>query len=360
MSNGEGGNDTSQDPIAVTREDVAREAGVSTATVSRVFNNAAYIKPATRERVLKVARRLKYRPNQIARGLTTRRMSLIGVLIPHVTDGFQDQVLQGIESVARSEGYSTLIGVTNYDTKREHQIVQDFIGLRVAGLVVCPAHRTRSVETFREVQHLGVPLVFIVRHLPGLRSSLVINDDVHAGYTATKHLLETGARRIGIMIAENLEGETNLEDREKGYRQALAEAGLEYDSSLRRVVPKGDEEEASKELISQGIDGLFATHDTMAMNFFQAAEGVGVRVPDDIAVVGHDGILWSEMTRPTLSTMSVDKVEIGRRATKILLEQINSSADNVLHSIMLKPTLAVRQSSLRVPDLRSSCDRGVS
>src|SRR5919202_2157681 len=216
--------------MPVTLADIARELGVSKMTVSRAINNHPLINPETRARVLEVARRLNYRPNQYARALATNRSYLIGVVVPDLMHSYFAEICRGIEAVARPVGYRNLICNTDENVAKEMDETGALLPL-TDGLIVASSLSPREAGFYRRIIKEGAKVVFIDRRLEGLRCPVVTTDDVRVGLLATEHLIQLGHRRIG-----HLRGTTasTAEGRFEGYRRALEKHGLPFDETLVR------------------------------------------------------------------------------------------------------------------------------
>ena len=328
----------------VTMADVAREAGVSAMTVSRVINDKGDVSEETRHRVLKVIERVGYRPSGIARGLATRRTGTFGLVIPDVANPFFADVARGAEEVAYAHGYNVFLCNTDEDPDRELAVLGSLDEKQVDGLVLCSSRL--SEDELHKVVSRHASFVLVNRRLVGARAHSVLLDDEQGGRLATQHLLRMGRRTVGLVVGPETSHSGHL--RAKGYRAALAAAGLPYYADwVRSCVPVVDGgRRASLELLDTHpeVTGLVCYNDLVAVGALQAAKELGRRVPGDVAIVGHDDILLAGLVTPALTTCSVPRQDLGAQAVHLLLQQLDSSAEPP-RDIILPTELVVRASA---------------
>jgi len=340
-------------PSRVTMADVAREAGVSLMTVSRVINNKGEVSPATRQRVLEIIERLGYRPSSIARGLATRRTHTLGLVIPDVGNPFFSDVARGAEQVAYAQSYNVFLCNTDEDPQRELAVLQSLDEKRVDGVVLCSSrlddHDLRAVLD----RHAAVVLVNR-RAEPADEGSeennvgVVMLDDVIGGRMATRHLIDSGHRAIGFLAGPPTS--RSGRHRAEGYRVALTAAGQPCDPAW--TLPCSADVDggyrAARDLLTAHpeLTALFCYNDLVAVGALQACGGLGRRVPDDVAVVGFDDIPLAALVTPPLTTCRVLRYELGMQAMRLLIDQINGHS-RAWSEIVLRPELIVRASAPR-------------
>ena len=330
--------------MPVTLADIARELGVSKMTVSRAINNHPLINAETRARVLEVARRLNYQPNQHARALATNRSHLIGVVVPDLMHSYFAEIYRGVEAVARPLGYRNLICNTDEDAAKELDETEALLP-RTDGLIVASSLPPGKVNFYKRIVKEGAKVVFIDRRLKGLNCPVVTTDDVQVGVLATEHLIQLGHRRIG-----HLRGTTasTSEGRFEGYRRALEKHGLPLDDALVRDCGFTEREgyEATRLWLEEGgVPGaIFAVNDPAAIGAMQAFEEAGLRVGRDVALVGGGNIHYGDMLRVPLTTVSWSRSEMGQQAARLLLQLIEGEAPGK-QQVVLPPELIVRSSS---------------
>jgi LacI family transcriptional regulator len=324
--------------------DVAREAGVSSMTVSRVINEKGEVSEATRERVLAVIEELGYRPSGIARGLATQRTGTLGLVVPDVANPFFADVARGVEHGAYAEGYNVFLCNTEEDPERELAVLKSLEEKRVDGLVLCSS-RLEEAE-LRTVVSRHRKVVLVNRLLEGDSVGSVLIDDEKGGWLATRLLIEAGHRAIGYLSGPAVSHSGR--QRAKGYRAALEDADVNCDVSWVRHFPPmvaGGQEVAHELLITQPeISALFCYNDLVAVGALQACSELGRRVPDDVAVVGYDDIPLAALVTPALTTCRVPRYELGSQTVALLLDQINDCSDDC-QEIVLAPELVVRASA---------------
>jgi LacI family transcriptional regulator len=324
--------------------DVAREAGVSSMTVSRVINEKGEVSEATRERVLAVIEELGYRPSGIARGLATQRTGTLGLVVPDVANPFFADVARGVEHGAYAEGYNVFLCNTEEDPERELAVLKSLEEKRVDGLVLCSS-RLEEAE-LRTVVSRHRKVVLVNRLLEGDSVGSVLIDDEKGGWLATRLLIEAGHRAIGYLSGPAVSHSGR--QRAKGYRAALEDADVNCDVSWVRHCPPmvaGGQEVAHELLITQPeISALFCYNDLVAVGALQACSELGRRVPDDVAVVGYDDIPLAALVTPALTTCRVPRYELGSQTVALLLDQINDCSDDC-QEIVLAPELVVRASA---------------
>jgi len=334
-----------------TIKDVARLAGVSTATVSHVINETRYVSAELQERVLHAMEALNYRPNVLAQGLRRGETHTIGLVVPDNANPFFAEVSRVVEDVGFDRGYSVILCNTGDDLERERVYIDVLIAKQVDGIIFIAAgdHHEHLVE----LTSANVPLVLADRDVKQSRADVVLVDNEQGGYRATGHLLDLGHQRIGCIAGPS--EATPSADRVKGYERALREAGA---SVYERLVVQGDfrykgGEEAADRLL--GLDSppsaIFACNDLMAIGTLRAIRKAGLRVPEDISVVGYDDIPLASAVSPPLTTVAQPVTELARISTELLLSRIEDEAPRDLERIVLDTDLVIRDSS--GPHLRS-------
>lgn len=327
-----------------TIKDIARAAGVSYATVSRALNGKYGVKPSTRERVLDVARRMGYRPNAVARGLVTRRTMTIGLIVPDITNPFFPEVAAGVEDAARAAGYGVLLCNSDWQKASERQYAALLVGRRVEGIIVAPI--SRAEEPFDERVPATFPVVYVASSPRATARSYVVIDNVRGGLLATRHLLEAGRSPVAFIGSQ----ERADDERFEGYRRALADRGMACDE---RFVRLGDMRQASGyRLLCGMIDegnrprAVFAENDLMALGCLQAARERGLRVPEDLAIVGFDDIPFASFPEVQLTTIRQPTYDMGRMAVDILLGGGAEAARRPeARQVVLEPQLVVRRTA---------------
>jgi LacI family transcriptional regulator len=312
-----------------TRNDVARLAGTSPAVVSYVVNGGPRpVAAETRQRVLAAIEQLGYRPNGIARSLRGNRSNVIGLLVPDNSNPFFAELARAIEVSAYDEGYTVLLANAVGDDARELRYARTMVEQRVDGLVLSSAGH--SAEVVRELTDARVPLVLVDRQIPGIGAAVLAVDNEGGGYAATRHLVEVhGHTRIACLAGPS--DLSSSSDRHRGWARAMGEAGLPAGDELfvRSGFDRAGGYRAVRELLARdgGRDftALFATTDQQAIGALRALAEAGRRVPDDVAIVGFDGIPEGAYTNPPLATVRQPIAALGARAVELLLQNMSGT-----------------------------------
>lgn len=329
----------------VTIRDVAALAGVSPATVSRVFNDDQRVAGELRERVVDAAARLGYRPNGQARSLRTKATKVLGLIISDIQNPFFTALVRGVEDAASKRDFSVVLANADEDLAKEHRYLEVTAAERMAGVILSPASTSHTqVDLLLE---RGIPVVLIDRRIRSAEVDSVTVNNQKAARDAVEHLIAAGARRIG-MIA----GPTDLStaaDRLAGYRTAIRQAGLPADPEL---VVRGDFRiDSGAGLALQLLaldprpDGLFVANNLMMVGTLRALADAGLSAPEDVLLAGFDEMSWAGLA-PPLTLIEQPTYEIGRQATELLLRRVAGEQFPV-QRVVLSATLRVRRSTSR-------------
>ena len=310
----------------LTMKDIARELGISVATVSRALKDSPRISPERRAAIQQYAREHDFTPNVLAESLRHSRvqpLKLIGVIIPEFTHFYFSSVLAGIEDEASSRGYRIMVAQSNEQYEREVRICQSFYENKVCGVIVSQAKDTKRYDHFERLMDAGVPLVFYDRICTGVNASRVVVDDYMGAFNAVSHLIETGCTRIAFYgSAPTLEISKN---RFNGYKDALLKHGLHYDESLTRICDnRADAEVLTPELLENDTppNGFFAVNDDTAIGILYTAKRMGFRVPEDISICGFTNGQRAVACDPMLTTVEQRGMKVGEEAADILIDQV--------------------------------------
>lgn len=332
---------------AITIKDVAREAKVSVATVSRALNGHENVAEPVRQQVLEVARRLRYTPHAAARSLSSRSTQTIGLVLPDLHGEFFSELMRGIDGVARTHRWHLLVSSYHGDQEQQGVALQAMRG-RVDGLLVMSPYAA-DPGFLRDNLPPALPTVLINTPLvDGQYPAFGIDD--HAGAMAmTRHLLETGRRRIAFIAGP--EANHDARERLRGFDEAMAGSA----AAAQGIVLSGGFDEASGYAAGQALlrearlpDAVFAANDMMALGCLYAFNQAGVRVPQQVALAGFDDIPLARFVHPALTTMQVSIADLGGRATSHLLHMIDrDDASGGVGGAILVPSLIVRDSTSR-------------
>ncbi|MCH7628209.1 LacI family DNA-binding transcriptional regulator [Novosphingobium percolationis] len=332
-----------------TISEIAARAGVSVATVSRTFSHPHLVRSKTRDKVRAAIDEFGYRPNAIARNLRRQRTETVIVIVPQIQNTFFSGIIHGIEAVAHDRGYKVLLGETRGDQVRIDHYA-DLISTRTAeGLILLGSLLPTAVRSaMRDGAPLPIPLVLACERFEGLACPTVAIDNVAASKTAVAHLVAQGCKRIAMISGPK--GNTLSEDRLAGYRAALAEAGLPRDPACEAhgdfSIETGHAAMRALLALVERPDGLFCASDEMAMGAREAIRAAGLRVPQDIAIVGFDDIRFAAFMEPPLTTMRQPAKEIGETAMQLMIDHLEGDPAACPHRVFASD-LIVRQSTLR-------------
>lgn len=331
-----------------TIKDIAKKLRLSPSTVSRALNDHPDISKETKERVQALAEKLDYQPNSIAQSLQKKRSTIIGVVVPQVKHVFFASIMGGITDIAYEAGYTVMICSSNENSKREEMNLRVLVSQRVAGLLISITQSSEGSEHFSWLKKRNIPLVFFDRVCEDIEASKVIVDDHDGAFKAVEHLIQRGYKRIAHLGGPNF---LNISrKRFQGYCDALEAHGMAIDESL--VIHGGLNEEHGYrgmtdllENLSQKPDAVFCANDPVALGAFMVLREKGLRIPHDVALVGFSDNEISSLIDPPLTTVRQPATEIGRRATRLLLNQIKD--DNQAGPVceVLKTELVIRQST---------------
>lgn len=327
------------DPQPATIRDVAREAGVSIATISRVFNGSARVSDPTSERVREVAARLGYWPNGAARSLITKRTHSLGVLLPDLYGEFFSEVIRGIDLGARREGYHLMVSSAHADPVELITVLRSMRG-RIDGLIaMAPDSETPSaVEEFAD----RFPVVLLNPGRDAKRCHTLAVANVEGAERVVRHLIDLGHRRIAIVRGPDRN--VDAEQRLQGYRSALSNAGLETVEVEGAFTESSGFAAVGKLLaLDPRPTAIFAANDGMAVGALSALRQAGVSVPEAMALAGFDGIATAAYLHPPLTTVQVDPYRLGERAVQILLEALRDGGAAAIHHEVVRTALVVRE-----------------
>ena len=335
--------------------DLAAALGLSPSTVSRALSGHKDVSEATKQRVRQLADELHYQPNQLAAALRRGRSKTLGVLVPHIQGHFFPEVVHGITVAASKAGYQVLICQSNEDVQQERQQLDLFMNAQVDGILVSLAKTTQDFSHFEQVRAQQVPLVFFDRAVEGFEGEhvrAVVLDDYQGAYQVVAHLVEQGCRRIA-----HLSGPLHLgiyKNRHQGYLDALRDHGLPVAPELTVLCEMNQRggTRAARQLLRLPTlpDAIFSSNDLAVVGALQAIKKRGLRVPQDIALVGFSNEAFTELTEPQLSSVDQCCGQMGQAAVRLLLQMFQRAPGRAAagRSIVLKPKLLVRESSRRL------------
>ena len=331
----------------VSLKDLALELGVSIATVSRALRSSPEIGQEMQERVKALARRLNYRPNPFAQSLRKEAPRMIGVVVPNLVTHYYAAVLDGIEEEATKHGYSVISANTHEQSDAEVKAIDNFIGMHVEGIVACLSQNTTDYSHFEEIAQMDIPLVFFGRTcLPEKFSCVTANGD-EAAQEATQHLIDTGSRRIAFIGGPN--HLDMVRRRKHGYLEALRENRIPIERELV-ICDRFDYEwalEATIRLLESDHrpDAILAFNDIITFAAFTAIKQLGLRIPDDVALIGFTDDVHAQYVTPKLSAIEDQSSLMGQSACRLLLKNI--SGDRKIYREIVPQKIVIRETSAR-------------
>lgn len=340
--------------VQVTIKDIARELGISPSTVSRALKDHPDISPETKKAVNELADKLNYQPNIVALNLRQSKTNTLGVIIPEIVHFFFSTVISGIEDVAYSAGYNVILTQSNESVEREKIDLKALFNSRVDGMLMSISRETTSFDHIESILSKGMPIVFFDRVYDNPQLSKVLVDDFEGAKEATLHLIEQGCKRIA-----HLEGPPHLAistQRLDGYLEALKQHKIAINKELIIACPLGSIEEgkvATEKLLRLKTqpDAIFASNDLAAMGSMQAIKEKGLKIPNDVAVVGFSNWFFSAMMEPPLTSVDQPGFEMGQEAARLLIRHIEIKGKDDVEitpeTKILKTRLIIRASSLK-------------
>ncbi|AHJ01716.1 TPA: substrate-binding domain-containing protein [Vibrio parahaemolyticus] len=328
-----------------TMKDIAKLAGVSTSTVSHVINKTRFVSEEISERVNNAAKELNYyAPSALARSLKVNRTKTIGMLVTTSTNPFFGEVVKGVERSCYHKGYSLILCNTEGDNERMRQSINTLLQKRVDGLILmCSSLEGERIDVFE--RYPDIPVV-VMDWGPMLFTSDKIQDNsLRGGYLAAKYLIDCGHTEIGCITGPLIKHQAQM--RYEGYKRAMNEAGLEFNANW---IIESDFEceggyQAFKKMAERGTlpSSIFVSNDMMAMGVINAANELGIKVPDDLSIIGYDDIHIAKFMSPSLTTIHQPKYRLGQAAVETLVRRLDDKS-NEAQVVQLEPTLVVRNS----------------
>jgi DNA-binding LacI/PurR family transcriptional regulator len=328
-----------------TLRDVAKLAGVSTSTVSRALSRPELVNRRTRARVEEASRALGYSPSRVARRLRVERgrANLVGLIIPDLQNPFFAELARGVEDAAQRHGFTVLIGNSDEEQEKERRYLQVMQAESVDGVILPPISERDPAAM--ELVRSGMPVVLVDRKLADARTDTVVADNVGGAYQATEHLLGLGHLRIGFI--EGRPEVSTSRERLEGYARALASHGIEVEPELVRA---GDSRQQSgrrlaTELLelSDSPTAMLVGNSLMTLGAVESIQRKGLRIPEDVALVGYDDMPWALAMNPPLTVVRQPGYELGHRAMELLLARVENP-DRSTVMVVLEPELVVRRS----------------
>lgn len=327
----------------ITLKDIAKKAGVNVSTVSRALNDDPRVKKETKSLIVAIAKQLNYQPDDLARGLVRKETKTIGVIVPEFINVFYAEVIGAIEEKLAEKGFSIILGKSDFDSQKEKDYIQLFLRKRVDGIIV--SSHMQTYELFKRMKNQKTPIVLIDTYGDEPEFNSINIDNIYGVKQVIGHLVTLGHRDIAF-IGDNITTAHRLE----GYKLALKEFNLNFNDQLVCIddirLEKGGFDKMQKLLRGQEkVTAVFCVNDNMAIGAIKAAKNEGLRVPEDISIVGFDDLPIASYLDIPLTTVKQPKGEIGNMAASILLKNIDNKKHSFIQNIILKPELIIRQTT---------------
>ena len=338
----------------ITIYDLAKQLNTTASTVSRALKDHPRISKKMKQAVKELAEKLNYQPDPIAHHLRTGRGLVIGVVVPRIDRYFFASVIGGIQTVAEQNGYSVIISQSGESYEKEVEAVRAMANKKIDGLAISISAQTTDYRHLEQLMHRGVPVVFFDRVPDMEQINCVFDDNYKIGYQAVEHLYAQGCRRIAHFAGP----QTLLEYRNRmlGYKQALADLGLEFRQEYVTenciTMERGSEGAQQLLALKERPDAIFSASDYPAITAMDTMKRLGIRIPEDIAVVGLANEPIVNFLDPGLTSFDLDNNRIGQEAASMLMRKLNNKTDDIIEpvqKIVFEPKLIVRGSSLRNP-----------
>lgn len=330
--------------VSPTSQDVAKQAGVSVATVSRVLNNSPHVSQRVRHKVLSAVEELNYQPNRTAQRLRAGRSHVIGLIISDIQNPFFTSVVRGIEDVAYQHGYSLVLCNSDEDPEKEKLYVNVMRSEEVAGVILASA--SEANPQVDDLLAYNIPVVAIDREIKDRSIDAVLAANIEGARSAVTHLIGLGHRHIGFIGLPLTR--TPGKERHAGYLRALREHNLPVTPDFIRISDakqQGGHDSARDLLASQpGITALFVANNLMTLGALDAIRARGLRIPDELSIIGFDDMPWASLLQPPLTAIAQPTYELGQRAAELLLARLNAR-DKPVTREHLPTTLVVRGST---------------
>lgn len=334
----------------VTIYDIASALNISIATVSRALKNDPVVSKGTKKKIFYLVNKMGYRTNHFARNLRNQTTNTIGVIVHELNSNFMTSVLSGIEKVTTESGYDLIIAHSSESFNKEIANAKNLFEKRVDGLIASLSFNTKNLDHFKPFKEKNVPVIFFDRVEQDGKNTVVVIDNDKCGYQATQHLIEQGCKKI-VHITSSLKRNVYAE-RFKGYKEALAYNGFPYDENL--LIINDLSESAAIESAMQMLnmdplpDGVFITNDFVAAVVMRTLKEHGIKIPEDIAIVGFNNDAICTLVEPALSTINYPGIDVGEVAAQNLINHLKGIGNmQNTNTIIIRSNLIIRKSSLK-------------
>ena len=323
-------------------KDVADAAGVSTATVSRVLANKPHVRQEVKARVMKVVKKLNYRPNRVARSLRSQKSTIIGLIVSDIENPFFQQVARAVEDAAHEQGYSVMLCNNDEDPDKEQRYLHLIRDENLAGIILSPTRQT--ADNFSATSELNIPMVVIDRRVSDAEVDNIVIDNVQAAQVITTHLIEHGYRRIGAIFGI---GSTTGRERREGFVQALKAYDLQPSTDLVKYANPREDDGYNTTLkllqLPERPEAILTSNSLLAAGALRALRESEMAIPEEVAFASFDETTWAKLVVPSLTVIEQPTYEIGRTAAELLLKRIHDPTRSH-REVILRAKLIIRQS----------------
>lgn len=335
-----------------TLKQIAKEFEVSISTVSKALSDSPEISEATKIKIQEYAKLQNYKPNSIAKNLKNQRTNTIGVIIPNILNPFFAKVFSGIEKAALAKGYNVITGISNESYEKEMQVMDMLNNGTIDGFIVSVAEETQSekeYQHFKDIINSGTPIVMFDRVAETIVCDKVIVDDFESSYDATQHLLKLGSKKIALLstIGNLSVGQLRFD----GYQKALEENNIKLNDKLLVVENEIDlfDKKLTNLFLKEKVDAIFALDEHASTMAMKLAIKKGIKIPEQLNIIGFADGVWSKRLTPSLSTVSQHAPEIGAQAAELLINKLNTKDEFYQHqTVVIKTELRQRESTRKL------------
>ena len=335
----------------MTIKEFAKLLNISAATVSKALNDSHEISAVTKKQVLDLAEELNFQPNPNASSLRRNKNKTIAIVIPEIANNFFSKAIDGIEMIAQQKGYHSLIYLTHESFTKELGIVKHLMNGRVDGVLASVSLETTDFSHFNDLLEKNLPIVLFDRVCEEIQTAKITTDDFHAGYMATKHLLDSGCKKVGFLAFSEVA--YACRKRKEGYMEALKEQNIEVDDSL--IVNCSNDMITNFSMINnllkkkKKVDGLFSSAENLAILTYQICSELAINIPKDLKIVSFSNMPMASYLSPSLSTITQPAFEMGKEAATMLFLSIEKPRNNYKDVFTeMKSNLFVRNSTKRL------------
>jgi len=334
----------------ISIKDIAKQAGVSPTTVSFVLNGKAKekrISDQVSKKILKIANKLKYKPNQLARGLRTGKTKTLGLIVEDIANNFWANVAKVVEDEADKHGYKVLYGSTEDNSEKARGLLEVLKYRQFVFYIIAPTENMeKEIELLKMVRK---PVVLMDRYLPNVDSHYVVVDNYQGAFAATSHLIAQGYKKIAIITTTS--DQVQMKQRMEGFAAALKKHGITFNKNIVKKLPfdldrAGHTQEITKFLKAAKVDAVFFATNYLGIYGIESIRSLGLRIGADVGMVSFDDHDLFRLHSPSITCVSQPIGEIGRQIVDVLMKELNH-ASNTSHHLVLSPTLEIRQSSVR-------------